>query len=59
MGGRDPVKRLNHARLVAVVTQTECPRSVGSRCVIEVFGNVFVSPRCFLDFSVGVRAFVI
>ena len=33
--------------------------SVHNRCVIEVFGGVFVLSRCFLDFSVGVGAFVI
>ena len=27
--------------------------------IIEVFGGVFVLSRCFLDFSVGVRVFVI
>ena len=35
------------------------PKSVRNRCVIEVFGGVFVLSRCFLDFSVGVGAFVI
>ena len=44
---------------VAVVTPTDCPKSVCNRCVIEVFGRVFVLSRCFLDFSVGVGAFVI
>ena len=38
---------------------TDRLKSVRNRCVIEVFGGVFVSSRCFLDFSVGVRAFVI
>ena len=36
------------------------PSYVGRNCcVIEVFGGVFVLSRCFLDFSVGVGAFVI
>ena len=32
---------------------------VGPRCVIEIFGGVFVLSRCFLDFSVDVGVFVI
>ena len=42
-----------------LVTPTDRPKSVRNRCVIEVFGGVFVLSRCFLDFSVGVGAFVI
>ena len=30
-----------------------------NRCVIEVFDGIFLLSRCFLDFSVGVGAFVI
>ena len=44
---------------MAIVTLTDRPKSVRNRCVIEVFGGVFVLSRCLLDFSVGVRAFVI
>ena len=44
---------------MAVVTQTDRPKSVRNRCVIEVFGGVFVLSHCFLDFSVGVGAFFI
>ena len=44
---------------MAIVTQTDRPKSVRNRCVIEVFAGVFVFPRCFLDVSVGVGAFVI
>ena len=44
---------------MAIVTSTDRPKSVRNRCVIEVFGGVFVLSRCFLDFSVGVGAFVI
>ena len=44
---------------LAVVTQTDRPKSVRNRCVIEVFGDVFRVSSCFLDFSVGVGAFVI
>ena len=43
---------------MAIVTPTDRPKSVRNRCVIEVFGGVFVFSRCFLDFSVGVGAFV-
>ena len=44
---------------MAIVTPTDRRESVRDRCVIEVFGGVFVLSRCFLDFSVGVGAFVI
>ena len=44
---------------MAVVTLTGRPKSVRNRCIIEVFGGVFVLSRCPLDFSVGVGAFVI
>ena len=51
--------RFNHTSGVAVVTPTDCPKSVCSRCVIEVFGGVFVLSGCSFDFSVSVGAFVI
>ena len=41
-----------------MVTPTDRPKSVSIRCVIEVFGGVFVL-SLFFFFSVGVRAFVI
>ena len=44
---------------VAIVTPTDRPKLVRNRHVIEVFGGVVVLSRCFLDFSVGVGAFVI
>ena len=45
---------------MAVVTPTDRPKSVCNRYTCnEVFGGVFVLSRCFLDFSVGVGAFVI
>ena len=44
---------------MAIVTQTDRPKSVRNRCVIKVFGVGFVLSRCFLDFSGGVWAFVI
>ena len=40
----------NHTSWRAIVTQTDSPKSVRNRCVIEVFGGVFVLSRCFLDF---------
>ena len=43
---------------MAIVTPTDRPKSVRNRCLIEVFGDGFVLSRCFLDFSVGVGAFV-
>ena len=44
---------------MAIVTPTDRPKSVRNRCVIEVFGGVFVLSRCSSDFSVGSGAFVI
>ena len=44
---------------MAVVTLTDRPKSVRNRCEIDFFGCVFVLSPCFLDFSVGVGAFVI
>ena len=57
--GWDPVNRLNHTSWMAIITPTDRPKSVRNRCVIEDFGGAFVLLRCFLDFSVGVGAFVI
>ena len=44
---------------VSIGTPNDRPKSVRNRCVIEDFGDVFVLSRCFLDFCVDVRAFVI
>ena len=44
---------------MAIVTPADRPKSIRNRCVIEAFGGVFVLSFCFLDFSVGVGAFVI
>ena len=57
--GWDPVNLFNYTSRMAIVTQTDRPNSVRNRCVIEVFGGVFVLSCCFLGFSVGVGAFVI
>ena len=54
------MNRFNHTSGVAVVTPTDRPKSVRNCCIIEVFvGVFFVLSSCFLDFSVGVEAFVI
>ena len=50
--GWDPVNRFNHTSWLAIVTPTDRPKSVRNRCVIEVFGGVYVS-CCFLGFTVG------
>ena len=57
--GWDPVNWFNHSSWVAIVTPTDRHKSVRNRCVIEDLGGVFVLSNCFLDFSVGVGAFVI
>ena len=44
---------------MTAVTQTDRPKSVRNRCVIEVLDGFFMLSRCFLDFSVGEGAFVI
>ena len=59
VGRLGPVNRFNHSSWVVVVTPTDRPKSVCNRCLIETFGGVFVFSRCFLEFSVGVGAFVI
>ena len=43
---------------MTTVTKTDRPKSVCNRCEIKDFGGVFMLSRCFLDFSVGVGAFV-
>ena len=50
------VNQFNHTGLVDVVTQTDRPKSLRKRCVIEVFGGVFILSRCFLFFG-GCRDF--
>ena len=47
-----PINRFNHISRVAVVTPIDHPNSVRNRCVIEVFGGVYVLSLCFLEFSV-------
>ena len=59
MEGLDPINWFNHTSWVAIVTPTDRPKSACNRCVISVFGGVFVLSRCFLDVPVGEGAFVI
>ena len=53
------INRFNHSNEITVVTPTDRSKSIRNRCVIEVFGGVFVLSRWFFDFSFGVGAFVI
>ena len=57
--GWDPVNWFNHTSWVAIVTPTDRLKSVRNRCVIKVFGGVFVLSQCVLDLSVVVGTFVI
>ena len=57
--GWDAVNRFDQTSWVDFITPTDYPKPVRNRCVIEVFCGVFVLSLCFLEFSVGVRAFVI
>ena len=51
--------RFDHTSWVTVVLTTDCPKSVRNRCIIEVFGGIFVLSCCFFDFSLDVGAFFI
>ena len=53
------VNRFNHTSGVTAVTPTDRPKSVSNHCVIKVLMAFFMLSGCFLDFSVGVGAFVI
>ena len=55
----DPVTRCIHPSWKAVVSPTDRPKSIHNRCEIAVFGRGFVLSFWFLEFSVGVRTFVI
>ena len=52
-----PVKLVNFTSWVAVVTPTDCPKSVLNRCVIEIYCGVVLS-LCPFDISVSKGAFV-
>ena len=46
-----PVNQVNHTSWVAVVTPTDCPKSVRNRCVIELFcGVVYIFNLPFWHF---------
>ena len=51
--------RFNHTSWLALVTTTDSPKSVPQSLYNRSFWWRFVLSRCFLDFSVGVGAFVI
>ena len=51
-------KPVNNTSLVVVVTPTDRPKSVRHRCVIKLFGGIFVSSLGLFDISVDTRAFV-
>ena len=51
------VHQFNHIIWVAVVTPTDRPESVRNRCVIYIFGGVFVLSCCLLNLYVGVGAY--
>ena len=53
-----PVNQVNHTSWVAVVTPSDCPKSVRNRCLIELFCGVVYVVTCPFDISVGVGAFV-
>ena len=48
--GWNPVNRFNHTSWVAVVSPTDRHNLAHNRCVIEVFGSVFVLSLCFWSF---------
>ena len=54
--GWDPGNWFNHTSWVAIVTPNERPKSVRNRCVIEVFGGVFVV-TLLLGFFCGCSGF--
>ena len=44
---------------MAIVIGTDRPDSVRNRCVIEIVGGIFVLSRCFLNFAMVLRVFII
>ena len=54
-----PVNQVNHTSLVAVITPTDCPKSICNSCIIELFFvALFVLSLCPFGVSVIVGAFV-
>ena len=59
-GGGDLARKpVNHTSWMIVVTPSDRPKSVCTRCVIDLFGDVFVLSCCLFDIFVGIRAVVI
>ena len=57
---KDPVNLFNSTSWVVVlIAPTDCHKLVHNRCVIEVLVAFFELSLCFLDFSFGIRVFVI
>ena len=54
-----PIYGFQQAKPVGLtaVTPTDRPKSARNRCVIEIFGGVFMLSRCFLDIFCGCRGF--
>ena len=50
MGRLGTINLFNLTSLMAVVSRTDRPKSVCNRCVIEVFGVVFMLSIGFLNF---------
>ena len=48
-----------HIVMFSAVLNTDRPKSVRNRCLIELFVALFVLSLCPFDISVGVEAFVI
>ena len=53
------VIQVNHTSWGTVVTPTDSPKSVRNRCVIELFGGVFVFLCCLFPIPVDTGTFVI
>ena len=49
---------INHTSWVAVVTLTDCPKSVHNRCVIELFVALFMLSLSPYDISVTINLFI-
>ena len=49
VGRLGPRKPVNHTSWVAVVTPTVRPKLVRNRCVIKLYGGVFVLSTCPFD----------
>ena len=51
--------RIINVICISVITQTDLPKSVRKRCVIDVFGGIVVLKCYFLNVFVGERTFFI